>query len=357
MHPIVQDLRYGVRLFSKTPSVAVIAVAALALGSGASTAIFSVVDAALWKPLPFREAKSLVVIWEKNPALDTLRMFAAPANLPAWQQNRSFEAMSAVTSMRINLTGGPNGHIEPEELRAERVSAGLFSMLGVQPSLGRAFQPDEDVTGHTNFVLLSNSLWQRRFGGDTQVVGKSLRLRDQSYQVVGVLPAGFSVLDPLVDIWLPIGLNPYDPRAALSRTLAVVARLKPGVSMEQARVEMDAIGARLEQANPALNSGWRPSLYAFRDELVGKTKKALDVIMAAVGLLILMACANVANLLLARGAARQKEPRSASGPGRQPRPHRHAASFRKRDALANRRRRGAGPRARSAGSVVAAGRD
>jgi putative ABC transport system permease protein len=307
MHPIVQDLRYGVRLFSKTPSVALIAVVALALGTGASTAIFSVVDAALWKPLPFRQPKSLVVIWEKNPALDTFRMFAAPANLPAWRQSRSFEAMSALTSTRLNLTAGPNGHIEPEELRAERVSADLFSTLGVQPSLGRAFQPDEDVPGHTNFVLLGNSLWQRRFGGDSQVVGKSIRLRDQSYQVVGVLPAGFSVLDPLVDVWLPLGLNPYDPRAALSRTLSVVARLKPGVPIERARAEMEAIGARLDQANPALNSGWRPAIYPFREELVGKTQKALDVIMAAVGLLILMACANVANLLLARGAARQKE--------------------------------------------------
>jgi putative ABC transport system permease protein len=307
MYPIAQDLRYGVRLFSKTPSIGIIAVLALALGSGASTAIFSVVDAALWKPLPYRGPKSLLVIWEKNPALNRFRMFVAPANLPAWQQNRSLEGMAAVMAQRINLTGGPNGHIEPEELRAERVSAGLFSVLGVQPALGRAFQPDEDVPGHTDFVLLSNGLWQRRFGGDNRIVGKSIRLRDQSYQVVGVLPAGISVLDPLVDVWLPLGLNPYDPRAALARTLMVVARLKPDVPLEKARAEMEGIGARLERANPALNSGWRPALYPFRDELVGKTQKALEIIMAAVGLLILMACANVANLLLARGAARQKE--------------------------------------------------
>jgi len=307
MHPIVQDLRYGVRSLTKAPSVAIVAVLVLALGTGAGTAIFSVVDAALWKPLPYRDPKGLVMIWDESPALETGRMYVAAANLPAWQQNRSFEGMAEVVDLRINLTGGPNGHIEPEELRAERVSAGMFPLLGVQPSIGRAFQPDEDRPGHTDFVLLSHGLWQRRFGGDKAILGKSIRLRDQSCQVLGVLPAGFSVLDPLTDVWLPLGLDPYDPHSATARMLTVVARLKPGVSLQQARSEMAGIGARLERSNPALNSGWRPASYSFRDGLVSKSEKPLDVIMAAVGLLILMACANVANLFLARGAARQKE--------------------------------------------------
>ena len=246
-------------------------------------------------------------MWEESSALKTGRMYVAAANLPAWQQNRSFEGMAAVLDLRINLTGGPNGHIEPEEVRAERVSAALFPLLGVQPSIGRAFRPDEDRPGHTDFVLLSHGLWQRRFGGDKAIVGKSIRLREQSCQVLGVLPAGFSVLDPLTDVWLPIGLDPYDPHSATARMLTVVARLKPGVSLQQARSEMAGIGAQLERSNPALNSGWRPASYPFRDGLVSQSEKPLDVIMAAVGLLILMACANVANLLLARGAARQKE--------------------------------------------------
>lgn len=313
MYPVIQDLRYGLRLFLKTPSVAATAILALALGTGASTAIFSVVDAALWKPLPYRDPKSLLVIWEKNPAQDRFRMFVAPANLPGWQQNQSFEGMAAVWSARINLTGGPNGHIDPEELRVERVSAGLFPLLGVQPPMGRAFLADEDRPGHANFVLLSRSLWQRRFGGDSAIVGKTIRLRDQPYQVVGVMAAGFSVIDPLVDLWVPLGLNPNDPRFATARTLMVVARLKHGVTLDQARAEMEGIGARLERANPSLNTGWRPSLFPYRDEIVNRTQKAgatqraLQVIMAAVGLLILMACANVANLLLASGGARQRE--------------------------------------------------
>jgi putative ABC transport system permease protein len=247
------------------------------------------------------------MMWEESPALGTGRMYVAPGNLPDWQKSRSFQGMAAVTDLRLNLTGGPNGHIEPEELRAERVSAGLFPLLGVQPAIGRAFRPDEDRPGNTGFVLLSHSLWERRFGGDKRIVGKNIRLREQFCQVLGVLPAGFSVLDPLTDVWLPLGLDPSDPHYATARMLTVVARLKPGVGLEQARAEMAGIGAGLERSNPALDSGWRPAVYPFRDGLVSQSEKPLDVVMAAVGLLVLMACANVANLLLARGAARQKE--------------------------------------------------
>lgn len=314
MLAVVQDVRYGARLLSKSRGFSLIALAALSLGIGATTAIFSVVDAVLLKPLPFREPGRLLVIYEKNPAAQRFRLFVAPANFTRWQrQSHTIESMAAVQQgLHANLGGGPNG--QPEELNVERVSAGLFPLLGVQPVVGRAFREDEDRPGHTNFALLSYKLWQRRFGGDRAISGTSIRLREQSYTVVGVLPKDFAVFDPQVDIWVPLGLNESDSRAAAGRGIAVIARMKPGVQIEQARGELDAIGAQLEAANPVLNSGYRPSVFPFRDELVslhdarmGSTRQALLILLGAVGFLLLMACVNVANLLLARGASRRRE--------------------------------------------------
>jgi len=308
MIPVARDLRYGARLLWTSPGFSAIALLALGLGMGATTSIFSVVDAVLWKPLPFRDPERLLVIWEKNASLNKFRLFVAGGNFREWQkQSRSIDAMAALQDVQINLTGGPNGHIDPEELRAERVSADLFPLLGVQPLLGRAFLPEEDQPGRANYVLLSHALWARRFGADRLIVGKAIRLRDQSYTVVGVLPAGFAVLDPAIDVWLPLGLNVSDSRVATARTLMVVARERQGIPIEQVHAELDAIGDRLEQANPALNHGWRPSIFPLQDELFGKVREALLVLLAAVGFLLLMASANVANLLLVRGAARRKE--------------------------------------------------
>jgi putative ABC transport system permease protein len=282
---------------------------ALALGIGATTAIFSVVDAVLLKPLPFRDPGRLLIVLERNPSLHKNFMFLAPANLFAWrEQSQSFDGVAAFRSgVRVNLTGGPNGRIHPEELRAEYVSAELFPLLGVLPAVGRIFRGDEDRPGHANFALLSYSLWQSHFGADRAIPGQTIRVRSRLYTVLGVMPPDFAVTDPAVDLWLPLALNPSDPRLAASRTLTAVARLKTGVSLERAKTEMDAIGAREEQSNRTLNAGYRPALYPFRELLVGQTKQALVVLSAAVGLLLLMACANVANLLLARGATRRKE--------------------------------------------------
>ena len=308
MMQLGQDLRFGVRLLTKAPGFTAVALATLALGIGAATSIFSVVDAVVFKPLPFRDPDRVLVLWEKNPSLNRFRMAVAVGNFSEWsQQARMVEGIAGVFDARINLTGGPNGRVDPEELKVERVSASMFPMLGVQPIIGRAFRAEEDRPGHANFALLSHSLWERKFGADPAIAGKTISLRDQPYTVVGVLPGGFGVLDPSVDVYVPLALNASDPHFAGARMLMVIARLSPGATLDRAKTEMETIGARLEQSNPAVNRGWRPNLFPIQDELFGNVQKAMLVLLGAVGFLLLMACANVANLLLAHGAARQKD--------------------------------------------------
>ncbi len=307
MH-LIGDLRYGVRLLLKSPGFAATSLVTLALGIGATTAIFSVVDAVVMKPLPFRDPGQVAIIWEKNPSQNRFRLRVAAINMVEWQrQARSVRDISGIFDTTLNLTGGPNGRVDPEELKVERVSVTLFPMLGVQAAQGRTFTPDEDHPGGGIAALLSDAFWRRKFGSDPAVVGKTIRLRSTAYQIAGVLPPGFRILDPAVDVYLPLGYDPNDPRMGAARVLTVLARLAPGATLEQARQEMAVIGERLEAANPALNRGWAPSVFTIQDELYGKAERAMWVLLGAVGMLLMMACVNVANLLLARGAGRQKE--------------------------------------------------
>ena len=326
MVPVASGLCLGFRQLWKYPGFSAIALVALALGTGASTAIFSVVDAVLLKPLPFRDPGRLVVIWESKIAEGKTRMPVVAASFLEWRrQSTTFEAIAAVSDLAVSLTAGPDVRIEAQELKAERVSSSLFRLLGVQAAVGRAFGEEEDRPGNANVVLLSYRLWQTRFGADRSIPGKAIRIQDRSYTVVGVLPPDFWIVERGVDLWIPAALN-TTPQALEARNLTVVGRLSRGVSIAQARAELDGIGARLELANPSRHKGWRPSVFPLRKELVAASSSAspegvertLLVLLGAVGALQLMACVNVANLLLARAVTRRKEfaIRTALGAGR-----------------------------------------
>lgn len=305
METLIQDLRFGVRLLLKNPGFSAVAILALALGIGANTAIFSVVDAVLFRPLPFHQPERLVAVWEHDLKKGEDHDSVMAGNFLDWKsRSQVFEAMSAHAGGSINLTG----LAEPERIRAARVSAGLFPLLGVQPEVGRVFSADEDQPGNQRVVVLSNSLWRSRFGGDTEVVGRSITLNNQDYEVVGVMPAGFALpLNEDSKIWTPLVFTPEELALRNNHYLKVLGRLKPGASVEQASAEMTSIAAQLEKEYPKSNEGTGAALFPLHSEIVGDVRKALLIFLGAVAFILLIACANVANLMLARAAARQRE--------------------------------------------------
>ena len=301
---IWQDLRYGLRTLVKDPTFTAVAVVALALGIGANSAIFSVVNTVLLRPLPYKDPGRIVMIWEDNSRHGYPRDTPAPANFVDWRdQNKVFEAVAATADVSLNLTGVG----EPERLDGKRVSASLFPILGVGPQLGRWFTPEEDQPGANHVVILSHGLWQRRFGSDPNVVGKALTMSGNSLSVVGVMPPGFQFPGDDVQFWIPIAFTQKEAARRGSHFLNVVARLKPGVTLEQAQAEMSAIAGRLQQQYPEQNTDLGAAVVPLHEQLVGNIKTALLVLLGAVGFVLLIACANVANLLLARAAGRQKE--------------------------------------------------
>ncbi len=308
----VRDFRYALRMLQRSPGFTTVAVLTLALGIGANTAIFSVVNSVLIRPLPYHDPDNLVMVWESSSQHPNPHNTVSPPNFLDWQtRNTVFSSMAFIFDERENLTG--NG--EPEEVVVQAVSANFFSLLGVNPILGPGFAPENGQPGHDNVVILGYGLWKERFAGDLAIVGKSILLNGHPQTVVGVTPQNFnwfikdgSLTGAKPQVWSPFVFpQAFHDHKQMGRFMTVAARLRPGVTASQAQSEMSAIAAQLEQEYPDSDGHWGVNVVSLRDQISGDLRPALLVLFGAVAFVLMIACANVSSLLLARAASRERE--------------------------------------------------
>jgi predicted permease len=304
LETLLQDIRYAARMLRKSPGFAAVAVVTLALGIGANTALFTVVNGVLLDPLPYPRSSQLVAIYGKTPGV--YRGPITYLNFLDWQRdNRTFSSMTMYRNQDYNFTG----HGQPERVSGFMVSAGFFSTLGVPPVLGRTFRPDDDRVGTAPVVILGGGFWERRFGSSPDIVGKILTLNGTSYTVIGVIPARFTFYGQSREVYTPIGQwnDPSFRDRRIDMSAHAVGRLKPGVTLPQAQSDMDSVARNLGAAYPEADKDVDISLVSMKQDIVGNVQPFLIVLLAAVGFLLLIACANVANLLLARAMGRSRE--------------------------------------------------